>query len=211
MSSSQNDLIDMTYSWKCDWLHWRGKPNKRYIVTNCVNLCGSGFWNILWIASGNSQPLKWKCLHHWQNYTAKPYVKWNWLHWQNHREQKGERESGKFSRKEKLLVGHVCVCCLKPHGAAQNAPLVSNNVGNNCSYSWYTTCLSSIHFHCSLWFIFSTVKLSTDYVKEEVDLPGGNAKIPDEKIMKIAIISHCIYMHSTLIYQNKLTHGLLTV
>ena len=53
-------LIGVTYSWKCDWLHWRGKPNKRYIVTNCVNLCGSGFWNILWIASGNSQPLKWK-------------------------------------------------------------------------------------------------------------------------------------------------------
>lgn len=158
-----------------------------------------------------ASPLSGKCLHHWQNYTTKPYVKWNWLHWQNHREQKGERESGKFSRKEKLLVGHVCVCCLKPHGAAQNAPLVSNNVGNNCSCSWYTTCLSSIHFHCSLWFIFSTVKLSTDYVKEEVDLPGGNAKIPDEKIMKKAIISHCIYMNSTLIYQNKLTHGLLTV
>ena len=52
--------------------------------------------------------------------------------------------------------------------------------------------LVSIHFHCSLWFIFSTVKLSTDYVKEEVDLPGGNEKIPYEKITKIAIISHFI-------------------
>ena len=56
-----------------------------------------------------ASPLSGKCLYHWQNYTTKPYVKWNWLHWQNHREQKGERESGKFSTKEKLLVGHVCV------------------------------------------------------------------------------------------------------
>ena len=56
-----------------------------------------------------ASPLSGKCLHRWQNYTTKPYVKWNWLHWQNHREQKGERESGKFSTKEKLLVGHVCV------------------------------------------------------------------------------------------------------
>ena len=184
MSSSQNYLIGVTYSWKCDWLHWRGKPNKRYIVTNCVNLYG--------LPVVTASPLSGKCLYRWQNYTTKPYLKWNWLHWQNHREQKGERESGKFSTKEKLLVGHVCVCCLKPHGAAHNAPLVRNDVWNNCSCSWCTTYLSSIHFICSLWFIFSTVKLSTDYVKEEVDLPGGNAKFPYEKITKIAIISHFI-------------------
>lgn len=89
------------YSWKCDWLHWRGKPNKRYIVTNCVNLYG--------LPVVTASPLSGKCLYRWQNYTTKPYLKWNWLHWQNHREQKGERESGKFSTKEKLLVGHVCV------------------------------------------------------------------------------------------------------